>query len=113
MTKPLTRLVDMTRLVMQGFRSGLDLAGAAFFLLLAGWLGYLMRNTGLFLIIPAMIGGKGASLALRALEPFGGNRSLSPDRRGPSDLAKMKGPPQRGGPSDPPIRRSQRRPLRP
>jgi hypothetical protein len=111
--KPLTRLVDTARLVMQSFRSGLDLAGAAFFLLLAGWLGYIMRNTGLLLIIPAMIGGKGASLVLRALEPFGGNRSRSSERRGPSDLAKAKGPPHRGGPSDQPIRRSQRRPLRP
>jgi hypothetical protein len=103
----------MTRLVMQGFRSGLDLAGAAFFLLLAGWLGYIMRNTGLLLIIPAMIGGKGASLVLRALEPFGGNRSPLSERHGQSNLTKMKGPPQRGGPIDPPIRRSPRRPHRP
>ena len=107
--KSFTHLVDLTRLVMQSFRSGLDLAGAAFFLLLAGWLGYLMRNTGLLLIIPAMIGGKGASLVLRALEPLAGNRSRPLERRGQSDLAKMKGPPHRGGPIDQPIRRSPRR----
>jgi hypothetical protein len=108
--KSLTGLVDTTRLVMQSFRSGLDLAGAAFFLLLAAWLGYIMRNTGLLLIIPAMIGGKGASLVLRALEPFAGKQSRSSER---GDLMKKKGPPQRGGPSDQPIRRSLRRPLRP
>lgn len=110
--KPLLRLVDMTRLVLQSARSALDLAGGAFFLLLAGWLGYSMRNTGLLLIIPAMIGGKGASLVLRALEPFAGDRPRPLERRGHSHLTKMKGPPQRGGPIDQPIRRSPRRRLR-
>lgn len=108
--KSLTRLVDTTRLVMQSFRSGLDLAGAAFFLLLAGWLGYIMRNTGLLLIIPAMIGGKGASLVLRALEPFAGKQSRLSER---GDLMKKKGPPQRGGPNDQAIHRSPRRSRRP
>jgi hypothetical protein len=108
--KSLSRLADRTFLALQCGRSALYLAGGVLLLLLAGWLAYILMDAGLFLIIPAMIGWKGSTLVLRALEPFAGKQARSSDRR---DLMKMKGPPQRGGPIDQPIRRSQRRPLRP
>jgi hypothetical protein len=111
--KSLSRFADRTFLALQCGRSALFLAGGAPLLLLAGWLTYVLMDAGLFLIIPAMIGWKGSTLVLQALEPFAGKQPRSPERHGQSDFMRTKGPPQRGGPNDRPIRRSPRRPLRP
>jgi hypothetical protein len=113
MMKSLTRFADKTFLALQCGRSALYLAGAALLLLLAGWLAYVLMDDAVFLVIPALIGWKGSSLVLRALEPFAGKQPRSPERHGQSDVMRTKGPPQRGGPNDRPIRRSPRRPLRP
>jgi hypothetical protein len=108
--KSLSRFADRTFLALQCARAAVFLAGGALLLLLAGWFAYILMDDAVFLVIPAVIGWKGASLVLRALEPFAAKQSPPPQR---GDLMKTKGPPQWGGPNDRPIRRSQRRPLRP
>jgi hypothetical protein len=111
--KRLSHLANMMMLALQCGRSAIYLAGGGLLLLVAGWLAYILMDAGLFLIIPAMIGWRGSTLVLRALEPFAGKQARSPERHGQGDLLRAKGPPQWGGPNDQPIRRSPRRPLRP
>jgi len=76
--KASSRLLQTTFTVLSGTRSAGYLTGALVWFALAILLAYAFRNAGIFLIIPALIAGKGVSLALRALEPFV-NKQPKPD----------------------------------
>jgi hypothetical protein len=100
MLKTLSRVADATYLIFLSAKSAAYLAAGALLLGFAGCLAYTLSDPWLLLVFPALFGGKGISLVMRALEPFAGRRPRPPEGRGRKDLMKAKGPPQRGGPGD-------------
>jgi hypothetical protein len=75
--KVLSRYVDKTYSVLLIGKSALYLAGGLFLLAIAAMLAWAWIDS-ILLIIPALIGAKGGSLVLQALQPFAGKRPPPP-----------------------------------
>ena len=100
--KHLLRMANTAYVVSLGAKSAGLLAGALVLLLLAGWLTYVLLDDGLFLLIPAFIGGKGISLVIRGLEPFASQQSKSdPATSWLEQRRNARHRPQRQAPAEP------------
>jgi 1,4-dihydroxy-2-naphthoate octaprenyltransferase len=77
MIKAFSRVANTAYVISLGAKSAADLGGALLLFLLVCWLTYAFIEAPLFLIIPALLAVKCASLVIRALQPFASQQAKS------------------------------------